>query len=312
MSDIFNEIDEDIRRERLGRLWRRFGPAIIAFAVLFVAAIGGWRYYEHRAEQQAHEAGERYAAALDLAREGNRAEAEPALRAVAEEGPEGYAVLARFRAATELAENDPAGAIAAFEAITQDGSVSPLLRDFARVRAGYLMVETGNAADVSSRVEALAGSGGAFRHSAREIMALAQWKAGDVAETRRWAQDLVADVEAPAGARTRGQILLDLASGADQPDIVPPVPAAVPDAVQPAEAPVAVEPAAPAADTPPAPDAGEMDTTAPQIGEDGVVPSPPAPDVAVEEPAVPAPDTAVEEPSDAQPQDAAPDSAPAQ
>lgn len=236
MSDIFNEIDEDIRREQLSRLWRRFGPLLILLAVLIVVGVGGWRYWEYSKAKEAAAAGERYVAAMALAQDGKPAEAEAALKAIANDGPQGYRVLARFRAASELARTDPAGGLAGFEAIAQDGSVSALLRDMARVRAAFLLVDTGSQSDVASRVEVLAAPGNAWRHAARELMALAAWKAGDVADTRRWAQDLIGDIEAPAGSRTRGQLLLDLASGADQ--------AGTPEAAIPADAETGTDPAA--------------------------------------------------------------------
>ncbi|MGQ4272763.1 tetratricopeptide repeat protein [Terrihabitans sp. B22-R8] len=243
MSDIFNEIERDIRSEQLSRLWRRFGPLAIGVAILIVVGVGGWRYWEHHQAQAAQEAGRRYAAALDLARENKHSEAEAALRAIAADGPEGYQTLARFRAAAELAATDPAGALGAFEAIAQAANVPPLLRDMARIRAGYIMVDTGSAADVASRVEVLAAPGGAWRHSARELLALAAWKAGDIAETQRWAQEAIADMEAPTGIRTRVQFLLDLASGADRADLVTPPAAEQPaEQSEPQDAPMAAQP----------------------------------------------------------------------
>jgi hypothetical protein len=217
MSDIFNEIEEDIRKERMEKLWRRYGPFVIAAAVLVVLGVSGWRGWEWYSAKQAEEAGSRYESALVLAREGKAAEAEAALRALAADGPSGYALLARFRSATELASTDKAGAAARFEEIAQDISVPSGLRDLARIRSALLLVDTGSQSDVASRVEALAVAGNAWRHAAREILALAAWKAGNAADTQRWAQELIADPETPPGVRARGQLLLDLAAGAAPP-----------------------------------------------------------------------------------------------
>jgi hypothetical protein len=281
MSDIFNEIDEEIRREQLHKLWRRFGPLLILLAVLIVIGVAGWRYWEHKTSKDAAAAGERYAAALALAQDGKTAEAEAALKAISADGPQGYRMLARFRAATELAKTDPAGALAGFESISQDSSVSALLRDMARIRAAFLLVDSGSQADVASRVEVLAAPGNAWRHAARELMALAAWKAGDLAETRRWAQELIGDIEAPAGSRTRGQLLLDLASGADQAG-TPEPPAAADDpsvATDPSASPEVPATALPDAEVPASPE----DPAAP---EEPVAPESDAP--APEQPAEPA------------------------
>jgi hypothetical protein len=211
MSDIFNEIEEDIRRERMARLWKRFGPLVVAAAVLIVAGVSGWRAWDWYSAKQAAEAGSRYNAALLLSAEGKPEEAEAALDALAKDAPSGYSVLARFRAASELSATDKPAAAARFEAIAQDISVPALLRDLARIRSALSLLDTGSPADVASRVEPLATANNGWRHSAREILALAAWKAGNVDDTRRWSEELVVDPETPPGARARGQLLLDLA-----------------------------------------------------------------------------------------------------
>jgi len=217
MADIFNEIEEDIRRERLAHIWKRFGPLIVGVALLIVLGVAGWRGWEWYSARQAQGAGGRFEEALALAEAGDHAKAEAALSALAGNGPSGYRLLARFRAATELALTDKAAAVAKFEEIAQDISVPSLARDLARIRAALILVDTGSPSDVASRVEALAVAGHAWRHTARELMALAAWKAGNADGTRRWAQELVSDIEAPPGARARGQVLLDLADSAAPP-----------------------------------------------------------------------------------------------
>jgi hypothetical protein len=223
MSDIFNEIEEDLRRERMERLWKRFGPVVVGIAVLIVLGVSGWRAYDWYSAKQARETGGRFAEALQLSSEGKQKEAEAALDALAKDAPTGYAVLAQFRAASELASTDKPAAAARFEAIAQDISVPALLRDLARIRAALMLVDTGSQADVASRVEPLTAAGNGWRHSAREILALSAWKAGNLDETRRWAEELVVDPETPPGARGRGQLLLDLAG---QPAGVPSAPPA--------------------------------------------------------------------------------------
>lgn len=217
MADIFSEIEEDIRRERMTRLWKRFGPAVIAIAVLIVAAFAGWRGWEWYSTQQSQEAAARFEAALALSRDGKHVQAQEAFAELAASGTTGYAVLARMRAAGELATTDKAAAAAKFDEIANDISTPAITRDLARIRAGLLLVDTAPQAEVASRLEPLAAAGNGWRHSAREILALAAWKAGNAEDTRRWAQELIGDIEAPPGARSRAQLLLDLSSGTNEP-----------------------------------------------------------------------------------------------
>ena len=58
MADIFHEVDEEVRRERLQRLWDRYSIFIIALSVLIVAGVGAWRGYQWWADKQATAAGE--------------------------------------------------------------------------------------------------------------------------------------------------------------------------------------------------------------------------------------------------------------
>ena len=46
MSDIFTEVDEEVRREQLKKLWERYGNYAIALAFLVVAAVAAWRAYD--------------------------------------------------------------------------------------------------------------------------------------------------------------------------------------------------------------------------------------------------------------------------
>jgi hypothetical protein len=212
MSDIFQEVDEEVRRERLKQLWDRHGNVIIAAAVVVVVAIAGWRTYQWWEAKRAAEAGAAFEAAADLANEGKHAEAEVAFAKIATEGTAGYRVLARFRAAAELAQSDPKAAVKAYDDLSA-GSVGPVLQDLAAVRAGLLLVDTAPYEELRARLEPLTSANRTFHHTARELLALAAWRAGDVAATRRWADLIVTDAETPPATRSRVDMLMALIAG---------------------------------------------------------------------------------------------------
>lgn len=221
MSDIFTEVEEDLRRERFKQLWQRYGIFVIALALLIVLGVAGWRGWEWWSARKAAEAGARFESAMQLAREGKAKEADEALADLAKTGPSGYAQLARFRRAAELGKRDSGAAVREYDAIAADANLPQLARDLAKLRAGLILLDGNARGEVTARVEALAQAGNPWRHSARELMAFAGWKAGDVAATRQWAEAIVTDAEAPPGARQRGQMLLDLAAGAPAPNPAP-------------------------------------------------------------------------------------------
>ncbi len=119
-----------------------------------------------------------------------------------------------MRAATLLGEKgDVPGAIAAFTAIGNDTSVPAAIRDTAKLRAAYLLVDTGTYDQVSTEVAALAVAGNSLRHSAREVLGLSAYKAGDLAKAQEWFKQIADDAESPRNVANRAQMLLDLIAG---------------------------------------------------------------------------------------------------
>jgi hypothetical protein len=233
MSDIFREVDEDIRREQARRLWDRFGPYVIGLAVLIVVGTAGWRGWEYWQQKQAEATGDRFLAALQLSDDGKHAEAMTALEAIVADGSGGYPVLARFRIATEKAQaGDATGAVAEFDAIAS-GNGSTEIKTLARLRAALLLADTATFADLETRVGDLASVGNPWRHTAREVLGLAAWRTGDYPAARKYFTDLSIDQEAPSDLRQRAQLMLTLISGKLPPETIAVDPTA--PAVAPAE-----------------------------------------------------------------------------
>jgi hypothetical protein len=210
VSDIFREVDEEVRRERLQQLWERHSNLIVAAALVVVLAVGGWRGYDWWEQKKAAEAGQAFEAAVLLAEGGKQAEAQAAFAKVAQEGSSGYRTLARFREAAELAKTDPAAAVNAYAALAADSSLGVTLQDLAATRGGLIMVDTAPLAELTARLEPLTAANRPFRHTAREILALGAWRAGDAAAAKRWFDLIATDTETPAGTRQRMDVLMTL------------------------------------------------------------------------------------------------------
>jgi hypothetical protein len=211
VSDIFQEVDEEVRREQLKKLWDRYGVYLIALAVLFIAGVAGWRGYDFWQSKKAAEFGAQFNAAAILSEQGKHDEAEKAFARIASEGTSGYRVLARMREAAELAERDPKAAVAAYDDLAASAATGQPLQDLAALRAGMILIDSAPLTEMTRRLEPLAGAGAPFRHSARELLAFAAWKAGDTAALRKWSQLVRDDVETPASLRSRVDVLMALA-----------------------------------------------------------------------------------------------------
>lgn len=210
VADIFHEIDEEVRREQLQKLWQRYGNLLIAIVILILVGVGGWRGYEYWQSKKAGETGTAFEQAVTLAEAGKHKEAQAAFAKIAANGTAGYRVLARLRDAAELAQTDKKAAVSAYDAIAADKSLGPVVDDLASVRAGLLLLDNAPYPAMLKRLEPLTGPNRIFRHTARELLAFSAWKSGDVAAARKWTDMIMADPQTPAGTRSRAQILSEL------------------------------------------------------------------------------------------------------
>ena len=211
MSDIFKEVDEDLRREQLKRLWDRFGPYVIGVAILIVVATAGYRGWVYWQEKQAQATGDRFLAALQLANKGENDAAIKALKAIEANGSGSYPMLAEFRIASEMAVTGKTKeAIAEYDAIAAKSGVSGEMKALARLRAAALLVDTASLADMEKRLNDLAATGNVWRYNARELLGLTAWRVGDYKAARKYFDEINSDQASPADLRQRAQVMLAL------------------------------------------------------------------------------------------------------
>jgi hypothetical protein len=144
---------------------------------------------------------------LTFSEQGKHDEAEQAFTKIAGEAPAGYRMLARFRAAAELAQTKPADAMKAYDQIAADASLGQTLQDLASLRAAMLLADSAPLAEMEKRLAPLTEAGRSFRASARELLALSAWQNHDATAARKYIDMLTADAETPPGARARAEVL---------------------------------------------------------------------------------------------------------
>ena len=211
-NEFVREVNEDYRRDRVAQIWRRYSGVFIALAILFVAGVGGWRYWQNAQRVAAEAASEQFDAANKLAREGKTAEADKAFEALEAQGPAGYRLLAQFRSAAESAKRDAGTGAAEFDKIAGDTALGDGLRDLARLRAALLRLDLPEPAGALASLQSLA-AGTPFRHTAREMLGLAALKRGQYDEAGRWFDQLNADPETPRALRERIEVYAALVAG---------------------------------------------------------------------------------------------------
>ena len=209
MADIFQEVDEEVRRDQAQQYWKKYGRYIIAGLVAVVLGTGayvGWKEFDKRQRIKDSEA---FLAALSLIEDGKAGEARDRLAALSGDAAAGYALLSKFRAAALLGQSgDLRGAAESFDAIARDGSVDPLYARLADLYYVLYMIESGDPQVLAKRLEPLLAEDSAWRYSARELSAVLAIRMGDTKRAQDEYTRLADDMTAPPGIRARAAEML--------------------------------------------------------------------------------------------------------
>lgn len=212
MSDIFREVDEDLRRDKAQKVWKRFGPVIIAVAVLIVLATAGYTLWQRSQIAQERER----TAILTRATEAVTGEGAPTPQAIEELSAAAaqlqgdHATLARlYEAGALVRAGRPADAVAVYDSISGSAG-DPLLRDVAALLSVLHQVDSGDPVQLQSRLAPLTRADSPWRWSAQELAGLLAIRAGDTARAAELFQGLAADPATPAGIRARATELAAL------------------------------------------------------------------------------------------------------
>ncbi len=213
MSDIFREVDDEVRQQKLEAFWKSYGSLVIAAALALVLAVAGWRFYQTKQMQEASRNGEQFQSALDMIKAGKTQEASAVLTALSQDGTADYKILAQFRLAAEVAKSDPTTSIKTYDALANNAATDKIMQDLAKIRAASLLVDTAPADEILARIGGLVSATNPWRNAAREIIGLARFKAGDIAAATGYFEQIVFDPAAPQTMRERAELILGMARG---------------------------------------------------------------------------------------------------
>ncbi|MGC6485140.1 MAG: tetratricopeptide repeat protein [Candidatus Puniceispirillales bacterium] len=201
MNDILNEIDQELRQERMKQLWRQYGTYVIAAVAAIVLLVAGRQGLVAYQESARTTAADSYHAAL--ANAGN-----DALEELAADGGEGYAMLARFSLAAEAAANgDALSAEETYLAIASDTDIGSVYRDAAVILSVMNAGAGADPAALSSRLEPVAAGQGGWSLMAMELQIGLALEQGDVASARQLALTMRENENLPADVNRRLQLI---------------------------------------------------------------------------------------------------------
>ncbi len=210
-TDTFvQEVDENLRQERMLAIAKRFGPYLIAAFVVFIGGIGAWQGWRAYSTNQARTHAVEYAAAQEFARVGNLDSAKTEFERLSTEGPSVYRAMARMEHAAVLeAQGDLDAALTEFDQAASSVT-DPVMRETAQLRAAYIAAETQDFPALQARLQPLIDSNSRLSYLARELLAIEAWEAGKNDIARDTLENLTLAFDAPEAVQQRAQVALSV------------------------------------------------------------------------------------------------------
>lgn len=214
MSDVFNEVDEEVRHEQWKKLFHAYGGYIIGALVSFVLVFAGSIFWSDYQTGQRQIESQRYVAASEILLNGDAVLAAQQFGSLADEAGDGYGALARLREADALATaGDVTGAVATLDRLADDGSADTAFRELARLFAVYQLMDSAPRDELDRRLEPLLADDSPWLASARELSGLIALRAGETARARGLFTAIVEDRASPSMARSRAAGMLAIIGG---------------------------------------------------------------------------------------------------
>jgi hypothetical protein len=238
LSDIFREVEEDVRRDRLEKFWKDNGLYVIALIAVVLLGVAGYKIWQRYETAQREKDSAAYAAALRIT---DPKAAAQAFGDLAKTAGGGYAVLARMEQADHLLESgDKAGAVTLYKDIA--ASETGPLGAVARVRAGWALADTASRGDLQTLLQPLLDPASSWKPMADEILAFRDYRDGKLLAASGEFGRLASDLNAPDALRSRARAFAAfLAHGGESNVGTVPPPAPAPGT--PPEAPAGAAPA---------------------------------------------------------------------
>jgi hypothetical protein len=210
------EIEEELRREQLLKLWDTYGVYVLGAVLAVVIGIAGWKYYEHQRAEANESASTQFIFALNDLGSKRVLDGQKGLEELVANAPTGYAALARLRlAAQQGGEGNVLDALTAYQGVARDETVDPMLRDYAVLQIAMLKFDTAHFSELRNQITSLTGDRNPWRHSARELLGMGAMKAGLGPEARSHFGRLLADGSTPPSIAERARMMVALLDEAD-------------------------------------------------------------------------------------------------
>jgi len=204
VSDIFQEIDEDLRQDKAARLWKAYGKYVVSLAIFIILAIAGYRFIVHTNDENREQASELYELASEAGRTGDKKAAIELFSDERFNGTMGYAIISKLKKATlAKSNNDPEGMAIVLKEIVTNEEIPSYLRNLARLK-----LIASDSDNYISQLDALIEGDGPWKFLALELKGGMELEVGNLKEARSIFKELTIEADTPNNMRRRASEIL--------------------------------------------------------------------------------------------------------
>ena len=186
MSDIFQEVDKELREEKYKTIWNRYKYYIIAILVLFVSSVGFNSFWKQHSLDEVNDRSTRFFAAMELAQQ-DKSSAISLLQEFTskeKDSSEYHSMIASFaEAAIRRSEGDFSGALAVYDEISIN-NISVFYKDYAKLSSAEMLIALNNTIDAKTLLEELSSNSSELKFIAKEYLGYIFINDGNISQAK--------------------------------------------------------------------------------------------------------------------------------
>ena len=213
MANIFNEVDEDIRKERYKNLWSNYGKYIIGFLILIVITFSLTQYFQAKNISDNKAILDMYYSAAEKIEKNQLDFANQELEIVYSEKNKTLAALSGFKLSeTYLKNNQKEAALSLLEEITDNSSLEKIYRELALYKYIMINFENVNINDIENKIASIGVNKKILSPYFQEIIGIKYLTIGSIKKANSIFTDLLFKEGTPFDLKMRLDKLIQIAS----------------------------------------------------------------------------------------------------
>ena len=212
MSDVFQEVDEELREEKYKSIWRKFRYYVIGGLILFILGIAVNAFWKDYNLKEINERSDRFFTAIEMAQE-DKVNAITLLEEFAnkeEKNSEYNALIARFtEAAIRRSEKDFNGALKIYQSL-EENNISNFYEDYAKLSSVEMLIALNNKKDAKLILDDLISNTSDLKYIAMEYMGYLEIDEGNFSKARTIFTNIADDALSSVNMKNRSKEVLSI------------------------------------------------------------------------------------------------------